>query len=102
MYPHERSLVKRMEGKPFALVGVNSDKEVARAKKAIAENKLNWRSFHAGEQGTRGPIPTAWAIRGWPTVVVLDADMKIHYRGHDGEEASKVAKELVAKMTDGK
>ena len=25
MYPHERSLVKRLEGKPFALLGVNSD-----------------------------------------------------------------------------
>jgi len=25
--------------------------------------------------------------------------MKIHYRGHDGEEATKVAEELVAKMT---
>ena len=24
MYPHERSLVQKMEGKPFALVGVNS------------------------------------------------------------------------------
>jgi hypothetical protein len=25
MYPHERSLVKRLEGKPFALLGINSD-----------------------------------------------------------------------------
>ena len=25
MYPHERSLVKKMEGKPFVLLGVNSD-----------------------------------------------------------------------------
>ena len=25
MYPHERSLVKRLAGKPFAIVGVNSD-----------------------------------------------------------------------------
>ena len=26
MYPHERSLVKRLQGKPFALVGINSDR----------------------------------------------------------------------------
>ena len=25
MYPHERSLVKRLKDKPFALIGVNSD-----------------------------------------------------------------------------
>jgi len=27
MYPHERSLVQKMEGKPFALIGVNSDQK---------------------------------------------------------------------------
>ena len=51
MYPHERSLVEEMQDKQFVLLGVNSDK-LDRAKKAVAENKLNWRSFHAGEQGT--------------------------------------------------
>ncbi|MBL8753562.1 MAG: hypothetical protein JNK15_09695 [Planctomycetes bacterium] len=102
MYPHERSLVEEMKDKPFALVGVNSDPDIARAKKAIAENKLNWRSFTAGPQGTRGPIPKAWAIKGWPTIVVLDAEMRIRYRGHDGEEATKVAKDLVAKLAAAK
>jgi hypothetical protein len=29
MYPHERSLVKRLEGQPFALLGVNSDTDRA-------------------------------------------------------------------------
>ena len=38
MYPHERSLVEEMKDKPFALVGVNSDRTIERAKKAIAEN----------------------------------------------------------------
>jgi len=23
-------------------------------------------------EGTRGPIPTAWAVKGWPTIVVLE------------------------------
>ena len=72
MYPHERSLVEEMKDKPFALIGVNSDKDVARARKAVADNQLNWRSFHAGPQGAGGPIPKAWAIKGWPTIVVLD------------------------------
>ncbi len=101
MYPHERSLVDEMKDKPFALSGVNSDKDVARAKKAVADNELNWRSFHCGPKGTGGPIPAAWAIKGWPTIVVLDAEMRIHYRGHDGDEATKVAKQLVAKMGGG-
>lgn len=91
-----------MKDKPFALIGVNSDKDVARAKKAIADNQLNWRSFTCGPMGTGGPLPRAWAVKGWPTIVVLDASFRIRYRGHDGEEATKVAKELVAAMAAGK
>jgi len=101
MYPHERSLVEEMKDKPFALIGVNSDKEVARAKKAIEDNQLNWRSFHCGPDGTRGPIPSAWKVSGWPTILVLDAEMRIHYRGHAGDKATEVAKQLVAKMAGG-
>ena len=100
MYPHERSLVEEMKDKPFALVGVNSDRTIERAKKAIAENKLNWRSFQNQEQGREKQISDDWAVKGWPTVVVLDSEFKIHYRGHDGEQATEVAKELVAKMAE--
>ena len=98
MYPHERSLVEELKDAPFALVGVNSDKTIARAKKAIEENKLNWRSFQNNPEGADRKISDDWAVRGWPTVVVLDAEMKIHYRGHDGDKATEVARELLAKM----
>jgi len=97
MYPHERSLVEEMKDKPFALIGVNSDQTVERAKKAIAENNLNWRSFQ--NKGNGGEISKDWAVKGWPTVVILDSEMKIHYRGHSGDEATEVAKALVEKMT---
>ena len=100
MYPHERSLVEEMKDKPFALVGVNSDRTIERAKKAIAENKLNWRSFQNQEKGRADKISSDWAVKGWPTVVILDSEFKIHYRGHDGDKATEVAKELVAKMTE--
>lgn len=43
----------------------------------------------------RGPISTAWGVRGWPTIVGLDLAMKVHYRGHSGEEATAVARKLV-------
>ena len=100
MYPHERSLVEEMKDKPFALVGVNSDQTIERAKKAIAENNLNWRSFQNQEEGRPAKISADWAVKGWPTVVILDSEFKIHYRGHDGEKATEVAKKLVAKMTE--
>ncbi len=89
-----------MKDKPFALVGVNSD-SVERAKKAIADNKLNWRSFQNKRKG-KPDIAADWAVSGWPTIVVLDADGKIRYRGHDGDAATKVAREQVAKLSEKK
>ena len=71
MYPHERSLVKKMEGKPFALVGVNSDRDKADLKKAMAKENITWRSFWNGGS-TSGPISTRWAIEGWPTLYLID------------------------------
>ena len=100
MYPHERSLVEEMRDKPFALIGVNSD-SLDRAKKAVEENKLNWRSFQNQEAGRKAKISDDWSVQGWPTIVVLDAEMKIHYRGHNGNKATEVAEALVAKMTEG-
>ena len=95
MYPHERSLVEEMQGEPFALIGVNSD-DLERAKKAVRENNLNWRSFQNSREGA-GAISDTWRVQGWPTIVVLDVDFTIHYRGHDGNAATEVAKALVEK-----
>ena len=53
MYPHERSLVKKLEGKPFALIGVNSDTRRETAKKATISEKLTWRSFWNGRRHQR-------------------------------------------------
>ena len=80
MYPHERSLVKRLEGKPFALLGVNSDTDKEELKKRMAEEKITWRSFWNGPKGTDGPISRAWNVRGWPTIYVLDHKGVIRYR----------------------
>jgi hypothetical protein len=70
MYPHERSLVKKLADKPFALVGVNSDRNKDELKKAMAQENITWRSFFEGSTG--GPIATRWDIRGWPTLCLID------------------------------
>ncbi len=65
MVPHERSLVKRMEGKPFALIGVNFDNAKEDQKKSEEKNQITWRSFF---DGRRGPIGKTWNIRFLPTI----------------------------------
>ncbi len=82
-----------MQGQQFALIGVNSD-DLASAKKAVADNNLNWRSFQNSVKG-KTDIAEDWCIEGWPTIVVLDHNMKIRYRGHDGHKATAVAEELM-------
>lgn len=72
MYPHERSLVKKLADKPFALIGVNSDPDLEKLKPRLQEEQITWRSFWCGPQGTGGPIPTDWGVRGWPTLYVID------------------------------
>ncbi|MCY2958855.1 MAG: TlpA disulfide reductase family protein [Planctomycetota bacterium] len=79
MYPHERSLVEKMSGKPFALIGVNSDSDRDKVKKVIEEKGITWRSFWNGGS-TSGPISTDWNIRGWPTAYLIDAKGVIRWK----------------------
>jgi hypothetical protein len=67
-----------MEGKPFALVGVNSDPQ-DRLKQVIKKEKMTWRSFWDGGD-TSGPIATKWNVHGWPTIYVLDHKGVIRFK----------------------
>lgn len=79
MYPHERSLVKKLEGKPFALIGVNSDKDKEKLKDVLKQEQITWRSFWNGGS-TNGPISGAWNVQGWPTLCLIDAKGVIRHR----------------------
>ena len=98
MYPHERSLVKRLADAPFALIGVNSDTDLTKLKKRMEEENITWRSFWNGPDGTGGPISTAWNVRGWPTIYVLDHKGVIRYRGTRGEAVDKAVDTLLAEL----
>ena len=96
MYPHERSLVKQLAGKPFALIGVNSDADRDAIIETCKEKNITWRSFWNGPDGTSGPISTKWNVSGWPTIYVLDAKGVIRYKNVRGEAMDKAITELLA------
>jgi len=79
MVPSEVRLAERMNGKPFALVGVNGDCIRDDAKHAVEKDKMTWPSFWS-EKGPDGPIPTAWNVDGWPMVYVIDPDGVIRFK----------------------
>jgi hypothetical protein len=56
--------VKRLEGKPFALIGINSDINKDYLKEENERQQITWRSFWCGEGGTLGPIPIKWNVFG--------------------------------------
>ena len=95
MYPHERSLVKRLADKPFALIGVNSDPDLDKLRPRLAEEQITWRSFWCGKKGTSGPIPSKWNVSGWPMLYVLDQKGVIRYRGHDSSNLDALIDKLL-------
>lgn len=101
MFPHERSLVKRLEGKPFALIGVNSDRDKALLKKQNEKEQITWRSFWNGPKGTSGPISAQYKVRSWPTIYVLDARGVIRAKNVRGAAMDKAVDALLKDMSSG-
>jgi hypothetical protein len=97
MYPHERSLVKRLEGKPFALIGINSDADKEQLRKVMEQEQITWRSFWDGGN-TNGPIATRWNVSGWPTIYVLDHKGVIRYRDVREEAMDKAVDTLLEEL----
>ncbi len=92
MFPHERSLVAKYKDEPFAIIGINSDKDLVALKDVRAKENITWRSFWNGPEGTGGPISAAWNVRGWPTLYILDAKGVIRYKSvGSNEEAMDAA-----------
>ena len=101
MYPHERSLVKRLAGQPFALIGINSDRDREALKKVMKKQGITWRSFWNGGS-TQGPISSAWNVRGWSTIYVLDHNGVIRYKNVRGEKMDVAVDALLAEIKKGK
>ena len=96
MYPHERSLVKRLQGKPFALLGINSDPK-DRLKQVIKKENMTWRSWWDGGD-TSGPIASKWNVQGWPTTYVLDPKGVIRYRDVREKEMDEAVDALLKEL----
>ena len=79
MYPLARSLAKKMEGRPFALLGVNSDGDEGKLRQRIKDDNIDWRSWWDGG-GTHGQIAGKFSIPGWPTTYILDHHGVIRYK----------------------
>jgi hypothetical protein len=99
MYPHERSLVAKMESKPFALIGVNSDQDRRALQPVLKQEKITWRSFWNGGS-TGGPISSAWKVQGWPTLYLIDAKGVIRLKWLGAPNGDALDKAVEAAVND--
>jgi hypothetical protein len=99
MIPHERSLVQKLEGKPFSLIGVNSDRDKETIEKGLKEHKVTWRSFKNKQEG-KADISSEFNVKGWPTLYLIDHKGVIRKKwlgSPDSEEEKKAFDDIVEK-----
>ncbi len=89
--------MKKYKDQPFVIIGVNSDRDKTSLKERIEEEKITWRSFWNGPQGTGGPISKEWNLSGWPTLYILDQKGVIRYKsvGSNEKMMDKILTELL-------
>jgi hypothetical protein len=93
MYPHERSLVKNLSGKPFVLLGVNSDEDRDALKTTLIKEKITWQSWW--DKTIDGPIHTTWQIQQRPAIYLIDRKGIIRHKNIDPEKVDAAIRKML-------
>ena len=96
MLPHERSLVKRLEAEPFALLGINSDGDAETVNGILRDNDISWRQAIDGS--TNGPWAKRWNVSGWPTIYILDHEGRIRFKDLRDERMEAAVMQLLEEL----
>jgi thiol-disulfide isomerase/thioredoxin len=76
--PQLKKLREKLRGKPFELIGVNSDKDRDALARFLAANHVDWTNVIDG--GLVGPAAIAWRVDSWPTYFIVDSGGVIRAR----------------------
>src|SRR5215510_3548125 len=106
MWPHERSLVKQLAGKPFAVLGVNiSEPNPAALKQVVEKHNLTWRSFSDPPTSEwRSAIAKKWNMACTPTMYRIDHKGVIRHKWLGGARETvidKAVEELIQEVEGG-
>lgn len=90
MIPHEKQIVKQYQGRPFAWLGVNTDRNRDEAVDFVRENDITWQNW--SDPASR--IARRYGISWVPRLFIIDGDgvlrfhdtMQRSYRDRDLEE----------------
>lgn len=85
MLPHEKALVKRMQNKPFALIGINNDGTAAEVLPRFKKEGITWRN---AIEPAKDSLASQWNVTGYPNLFLVDAKgvIREHWIGSPGDE----------------
>ena len=92
MIPHEREMVERLKGQPFALVSISADEKKETLTDFLATEKMPWTHWWNGSQGG---VLEEWDVRHYPTIYVLDVEGVIRHKELRDEELEKAVNALL-------
>jgi hypothetical protein len=72
MFPHERSLVNQLKDKPFALLGVSTDRSRQDALGAQDDGSVTWRNWWNGDSPRDRRLTTVWGVEYLPQLFMID------------------------------
>lgn len=93
MIPHERDMVKKFKGKPFALISISADEEKKTLRDFIEKEPMPWTHWF---NGGSGGILKDWNVQFFPTIYVLDGEGIIRYKNIRGQELEDAVEKLLA------
>jgi len=93
MIPHERDMVEKFKGKPFALVSISVDDEKKELTDFLDKESMPWTHWWDGPEAA---LIKQWNIRFFPTIYVIDAKGVIRHKNVRGEELDKAVEKLLA------
>lgn len=92
MYPHERSLVKKLKDRPFALLGIDINDSEKLLKGLRDDGTITWRFW---VDKPPGPINTLYRIEAYPTLILIDHKGIIRANDLETHEIDQAVEQLL-------
>lgn len=99
MIPHEREMVKKLEGKPFQLISVSADDEKSTLEKFIEKTPMPWTHWWDGPESE---VLKKYRVHAFPTLYLIDAKGVIRKKfigAPEGETLDKAIEGLLSQAS---
>lgn len=92
-----QALVKRFEGQPFDILGINTDGDKEQYKRDCISEGVTWRSTWEGREQA---VVKQWGVSAFPTIYVLDGKGVIRFKNSRGEGLERDVATLMAELVE--